>query len=62
MKDMKMLEAQILDELEYSDLSAEMLKRRVQHSVVMVLKDMKERGLVENYNNKITGEELWRKK
>lgn len=56
-----LLETQILEELEYSDLSSDALKKRVKECVVRVLGHMKERKLVQEYKNEKTGEMLWRK-
>lgn len=55
------LETQILEELEYSDLSSDALKKRVKECVIRVLGAMQEKKLVKEYQNDKTGEMLWRK-
>lgn len=55
------LETQILEELEYSDLSSDALKKRTKECVIRVLGAMEEKKLVREYQNEKTGEMLWRK-
>jgi len=55
------LETQILEELEYSDLSSDALKKRVKECVIRVLGAMQEKKLVKEYQNEKTGDMLWRK-
>jgi len=55
------LETQILEELEYSDLSSDALKKRVKECVIRVLGAMQEKKLVKEYQNEKTGDTLWRK-
>jgi len=55
------LETQILEELEYSDLSSDALKKRVKECVVRILGHMEEKKLVQEYKNEKTGDMLWRK-
>ena len=54
-------ESKILEELEFSDLSSDALKKRVRECVVRTLGHMQERKLVKEYKNEKTGDLLWKK-
>lgn len=57
----KTIEFQILEELDYSDMTTDALKKRLHEPVARILEDMSTRKLIEEYETQ-GGEIKWRKK